>query len=327
MKTKPPFHIPSMTDVRTVKRNGLKVISTFAGAGGSSLGYRMAGFEVLWANEFVEEARETYESNAAAGTVIDPRDIRIVKGVEILKLLGMKPGELDVFDGSPPCAAFSQGGMTKDTWGKIRKYSDVKQRTDDLFDEYIRLLGELQPKVFVAENVPGIAKGVSKGVFIDILTKMKAKGYRVECRILDARWLGVPQVRKRAIFMGVRNDLKKDPVFPKPLPYLYTVGEIFPLIRRIQTGERNMIWRNSDEPMGCVAASDGLRTHRALVEVEVSGMMRRRKLTIEELKAICGFPKDFELTGKYAQQYERLGRAVPPLMMRAVAEGIRDHIL
>lgn len=316
-----------MTEVRRAPLNGFKVVSTFAGAGGSSLGYRMAGFEVLLANEFVEEARETYLSNAAAGTIIDPRDIRTVKGADIMKLLGLKPGELDVLDGSPPCAAFSQGGMTKDTWGKIRKYSDVKQRTDDLFDEYIRLLGELKPKVFVAENVPGIAKGISKGVFIDILTKMKAKGYRVSCRILDARWLGVPQVRKRAIFVGVREDLKKDPAFPKPLPYLYTIREIFPHIRRIQTGERNMRWRPSDEPMGCVAASDGLRTHRALVEIEVEGVMRRRKLTIPELKAICGFPDDFELTGKYAQQYERLGRAVPPLMMRAVASQIRDRIL
>lgn len=308
-----------MTEIRKTKANGLNVCTTFAGAGGSSLGYRMAGYKILWANEFVEEARETYRKNSARDTVVDERDIRQISGDQVLQTLGLRKGELDILDGSPPCAAFSQGGMTKDTWGKIRKYSDVKQRTDDLFDHYIRLIGEIQPRVFVAENVPGIAKGISKGVFIQILGQMRAQGYRVECRILDARWLGVPQVRKRAIFVGVRNDLNRSPAFPKPLPYLYTVRELFPHIKRIQTGERNMIWRAADEPMGCVAASDSLRTHRAQVEIDLDGMRRRRKLTIEELKTICGFPPDFELTGTYAQQYERLGRAVPPLMMRAVA--------
>ncbi len=127
----------------------------------------------------------------------------------------MKAGELDLFDGSPPCASFSTAGKREAGWGKVKDYSDTKQRTDDLFLEYVRLLRGLQPKVFVAENVSGLVKGVAKGYFLEILAALKASGYRVTCRVLDAQWLGVPQQRQRTIFVGVREDLGLDPVHPK----------------------------------------------------------------------------------------------------------------
>lgn len=225
----------------------------------------------------------------------------------------------------------------------------------------------IKPKVFVAENVSGLVKGTAKGYFIEIMRELKASGYRVTCKVLDAQWLGVPQARQRTIFIGVREDLGLEPVHPKPLPYRYSVRDALPWITRMQTGSYGAEWRDAKEPAGSVLASDGTRDHRRNVEANISlppsrlpggyGVQEvdpmkpcptvtiaspgndlavpcgqdhkteRRKFTIAELKRICGFPDDFILTGSYAQQWERMGRAVPPVMMAHIAATIRDEIL
>ncbi|WBB94202.1 DNA (cytosine-5-)-methyltransferase [Verrucosispora sp. WMMC514] len=227
---KPPYRVPSMAEIRNLPWNGLTAVSTFSGGGGSSLGYRMAGYRVLWASEFIPAARETYLANAAPYTTVDGRDIRKVTASDILTATGLKAGELDLFDGSPPCASFSTAGKREAGWGKVKKYSDSAQRTDDLFFEFVRLIEGVRPKVFVAENVSGLVKGSAKGYFIEIMRALKAAGYRVGAQLLDAQRLGVPQARQRLIFVGVRDDLGKDPVFPAPLPYRYTVRDALPHI-------------------------------------------------------------------------------------------------
>lgn len=366
-----------MEDIRAMPWNGFTCASTFSGCGGSSTGYRMAGFKMLWASEFIEAARECYKTNAAPYTVVDGRDIRQVQAQDILNATGLKVGELDLFDGSPPCASFSTAGKREKGWGKVKKYSDGAQRTDDLFFEYARLIRGLKPKVFVAENVSGLVKGTAKGYFLEILRELKSCGYRVTCRVLDAQWLGVPQARQRTIFVGVREDLGIDPVHPKPFSYRYSVRDALPWINQIQTGSFCSEWRTNDEPMGTIVQSDGSRSHRSQCEAEtdisryaigaewdklkpgqgsdkylnlkrtridgpshcitadggnpstagVCHPFEKRKFTIAELKRICGFPDDFILTGSYAQQWERCGRAVPPVMMSHIAATVRDEIL
>ncbi len=411
---KPPYRVPSMPEIARIEPNGLKVVSTFAGCGGSSLGYRMAGFKVLWASEFVEAAREVYQANAAAGTIVDGRDIRKVDPLEVLRTLGLKVGELDVLDGSPPCASFSTAGKRQAHWGKSKKYSDVEQRTDDLFFEFIRFVKAMKPRAFVAENVSGLVKGAAKGYFIQILAAMKACGYRVEARLLDAQWLGVPQTRQRIIFVGVRDDLGLNPAFPSPLSYRYSVRDALPWVSRVEhdtsglwsAGEitdraaptvtvgvnsvnsnyfkvtdaqgagyhsmgdltdrparadrasragtmmvesmivepetdisRQAIGREYDklnpgqqsekyfslvradagEPSPTVTAAGGQNAGIACVVHPTE----KRKFAIAELKRICAFPDDFALSGSYSQQWERLGRAVPPVMMRFIAEAVR----
>jgi len=416
---KPLYKIPTMSEIGALPWNGFTVASTFSGCGGSCLGYRMAGFKVAWASEFIPAAQETYRANHPE-THLDTRDIRTVNPQEILEVLGLDVGELDLFDGSPPCASFSTAGSREAGWGKVRKYSDSSQRTDDLFFEYTRLLAGLQPKVFVAENVSGLVKGTAKGYFIEILGHLKACGYRVACRVLDAQWLGVPQARKRTIFIGVREDLGKDPVYPKPLPYRYTLRDALPWIVASggirNTGFARNSMRSASQPTATIMAggAGGMNTSQFGVEAILTGdtgaavdqkdqafdpdqpcptvlgtkpnqfavrsldMSRfaigkewdrlkpgessdkyfnlvkphpdqpcpticashghpgiagvthpteKRKLTIGELKRICAFPDDFVLTGSYAQQWERLGRAVPPIMMSHIAATIRDEIL
>jgi DNA (cytosine-5)-methyltransferase 1 len=346
---KPPLRIPTMQEIRGLTPNGFKVVSTFAGGGGSSTGYRMAGFEVLFANEFVDLARETYKANASPSTVVDGRDIRTLSAEDILQATNLRPGELDVLDGSPPCSSFSTAGSREKKWGKVSAYSTgQRQRTDDLFFEFVRLVDGLRPKVFVAENVSGLVKGTAKGYFIDIIKRLKSLGYRVEAKLLDAKWLGVPQSRQRVIFVGVRDDLRLPPAFPPPLPYLYTLRETVPSVLspvlladdpefrgyaihnewlKLRVGEHSERYfelsrLDPDRPAPTVTATNALKASAG-----PACPFAPRKYRMDELRIVCGFPSDFVVTGNADQQRERLGRAVPPLMMRAIAETVRDQIL
>jgi DNA (cytosine-5)-methyltransferase 1 len=333
--------VPSMAEIAALPWNGYNAISTFSGCGGSSLGYKMAGFRVLWANEFVPAAQDTYRANHPA-TQLDTRDIRQVSGKDILDAIKLKPGELDLFDGSPPCASFSTAGRRDEGWGKVKAYSDTKQRTDDLFYEYARLVREVQPRIFVAENVSGLVKGTAKGYFKLILEELKRCGYKVEARLLDAQWLGVPQMRQRLIFIGVRNDLPAAPIFPSPLPYRYSVKDALigvddyidpeTNISRFAIGSEweyisigtsstrylNLKRSALNGPSFSVTAQAGNPSTAG-----VTHPTEKRKFSISELKRIGGFPDDFILTGSYEQQWERIGRAVPPVMMMHIATAVK----
>ena len=211
-----------------------KVISTFAGGGGSSTGYRLAGGKVLVINEFVEEAQKTYAENYS-DTIILPGDIKELSGKDFLDAAGIGVGELDILDGSPPCSAFSvagnishsKGGKHSDGWGKTKNYSDGKMVTniEDLFFEFLRVAQEIKPKVIVAENVKGLTIGEAKKYLEKILETFEEIGYLVDAKVLDSRYYGVSQTRSRVIFIGIREDIAKktghnfmniSQVFPKP---------------------------------------------------------------------------------------------------------------
>ena len=417
---KPDYRVPSMAEVAAIPWNGFKVASTFSGCGGSCLGYRMAGFKVVWANEFVPAAQESYRANMSTGSILDGRDISLVQPEEILAVTGLKRGELDLLDGSPPCQSFSTAGKRERGWGHKKTYEHGAQQCNEtLFDEFIRLVRGIQPRTFVAENVSGLVKGVAKGWFIDVLRALKGCGYRVTARLLDAQWLGVPQLRQRIIFVGVREDLRLDPVHPEPFRYRYSVRDALPHLTACRTSAHGFTKESDlnlrgpapsvtasggaaytghqvqsaallpgdapvteltgrvgsqfkrkrislDGPLNTVNAqgagvqrfelsgraihntgsqnwSAGDITDQPSPTVTVGSISRdgggasnhfhivdateRRKFTIAELKRICAFPDDFILVGTYAQQWERLGNSVPPLMMKAIAETIRDKVL
>ena len=386
--TKPEYRIPSMAEIAATPDNGLRVVSTFSGCGGSCLGFRMAGYRVAWASEFVPAAAEVYRLNHP-DTPLSTRDIRSVTPDEIFEESGIAYGEADVLEGSPPCASYSTSGMRQRGWGKTLPYSGRAQRVDDLFAEFVRLVGGVAPRAFVAENVSGLVKGASKGHFLEILAALRnaGPGYRVAARLLDAAWLGVPQHRQRVIFVGVRSDLEREPVYPEPLPYRYSVADALPNVNRVKHGGNKGDWRGASRPAPTVTVEDWTISQHSWysgggwVESEIPPEERaqdlegfaigpeydrlepgesskryymltrvaerapsatvtslagqtgaagvchpveRRKFHIPELKRICGFPDDFRLTGTFAQRWERLGRAVPPPMMRAVAEKLRE---
>ena len=338
---KPPYCVPSMDEIATVRgTNGYTVASTFSGGGGSCLGFEMAGFEVLWASEFNEAARRIYRLNHP-GTIVDPRDIRRIRPEEILEQVGCKVGELDVFEGSPPCDSFTMGGARDRLWGKVKNYSDSqkKQRTDDLFFEYLRLVRGLRPRVFVAENVSGLILGKAKGYFKRILREMREVGYHTEAKVLDAQWLGVPQARKRVIFIGSLNG---QPVWPKPSRWRYTLKDavkqpLDPCGRAIPSERISRWWRHTKPGRyvkeGCRLVGDsgcGEMIRRLRWDMPSATLLQDPKrllhpdmpasLTVPEAKRVGSFPDDFQLVGTLKQQYARIGLSVPPVMAFHIAQ-------
>jgi Site-specific DNA methylase len=167
----------------------------------------MAGMKVLLAVEFDDNAAEVYRLNFP-DTKIYHGDIHSLTEEKILELTGLKPYELDILDGSPPCQGFSTSGK--------RNINDLRNQ---LYHEYVRILRILKPKVFVMENVPGMVKGKMKVIFADILKCLKESGYVVSAKVLNAKYFNVPQSRMRMIFIGVREDLNINPSHPKPESY------------------------------------------------------------------------------------------------------------
>jgi DNA (cytosine-5)-methyltransferase 1 len=151
-----------------------EVVSTFAGGGGSSTGYRMAGGNVLLAVEWNDNAVETYKANYPT-TQIFHGDIARLSVEECLSRIEKQPSELDILDGSPPCQGFSTAGK--------RNFQDHRNQ---LFREYVRLLRGLQPKVFVMENVAGMVKGKMKVLFAEILQTLREFGNAVPPFLIKA---------------------------------------------------------------------------------------------------------------------------------------------
>lgn len=352
------YPIPSTASIRRrAGTNGHTAVSTFSGGGGASLGLTWAGFRVLWANEFVDAAAETYSANFPS-TPVDRSDIRTVTGETIRAAIG--DVELDLFEGSPPCASFSTAGARERHWGQEKAYSETRQRTDDLFYEYARLVGELRPRAFVAENVAGLGKGISRGYLVEIVETLQGHGYRTAVWKLDARFLGVTQSRPRLVIVGVRDDLPGFPVKPVPQPEVPLRAAIDPDDGRFYLVAREPgvdPWRTDlDVDENAQPSIDGFsiaplaretrpgKNHPtrfslarcswngpAFCVVQIAGSVGAasvihpagdRKFSVVELKRICGFPDDYRLTGTYLQRVERLGRAVAPPMYREVGRSI-----
>lgn len=363
------FHVPTMAEINGFAgRSGLTAISTFSGCGGSSLGYKAAGFDVRVACEFIKEAAETYRANAP-GTIVVERDIREIRGSDLLREAGLGVGELDLFDGSPPCSAFSFAGLRDDAWGEEKLYSGtVSQRVDDLFDEFIRLIGEIRPKTFIAENVMALSQGMAQGFFKEIYLKMWRLGYRVQVRGIAGDRIGIPQRRSRLIFIGVRDDIGIDPAYPKPIDVPLPLGAVisdlphpFPQnlddFESTPTSEREydilrpgtrtrMAWDYTDTSYdhGCFRhAYQRLFNKDArymwfklppnevcpTITAKIHTLFRwdePRSLSIPEIIRLATFPDDFELTGTFKQKWERIGRAVPPMMMGNIAMTLARHV-
>lgn len=176
------------------KTNRPTLVDLFAGAGGLSCGLQMAGFEPILANEHIPQYAETYKLNHPDTTVIVD-DIREVSNQTFLETSGLRPGELDLLAGGPPCQGFSINAP-------IRSLDDDRNH---LFKEFIRAAGVFRPKSILIENVTGIVS-MGKGTVVEqIYKELEALGYRVEHRILFAGHYGVPQMRFRTIFLATRD--------------------------------------------------------------------------------------------------------------------------
>ncbi len=316
------------------------VISTFAGCGGSSLGYSMAGFRELLAIEWDDNAVETFKLNFPDVPVYHG-DIAKISVEQVLELTELQPGELDVFDGSPPCQGFSTAGKR-----------DMNDDRNQLFREYVRLLRGLKPKVLVMENVSGMVKGKMKLIFAEILRELKASGYRVSARLMNAMYFNVPQSRQRLIFIGVRNDLGIEPSHPRGESRPFTVRDA---IIGCETGLSDGLFTGAKLklaekiPCNCDGSiiTKGMSFNLKRLDYDKPSRtilksigkpdssfggglihpVENRHINIGELKRIASFPDEFQFVGDYSNQWSRIGNAVMPLFMRSIANHIKSEIL
>ncbi len=315
------------------------VISTFAGCGGSSLGYSMTGSRELLAVEWDDNAAETFRLNFP-DVPLYHGDIAALSVEECLERTGLVPGGLDVLDGSPPCQGFSLAGK--------RNFADDRNQ---LFREYVRLLRGLKPKVFVMENVPGMVKGKMKAIFVEILNELKSSGYNVKARTLNSKYFGVPQSRERLIFIGTRNDLNIEPSHPLPQSIPITVRvaltDVSPcevplptvpdrmanVMAACKPGRSvsdsfkiasyyNYIRLAWDRPSNTIPKSVLYSTHASHWHPSED-----RPCTIRELARLGSFPDQFQFVGDYKDRVARIGNSVPPLFMRAFALHIKEQVL
>jgi DNA (cytosine-5)-methyltransferase 1 len=199
------WHLTDGYPAKGIEYHGMKVFGTFICGGGSTMGYKLAGFNHLGGVEIDPKIADVYKTNH------NPKHLYI-EDIRDFANLHEYPDELynlDLLDGSPPCSSFSMAGNREKDWGKekVFKEGQAKQRLDDLFFDYIKLAKKLQPKVVIAENVKGLISGNAKSYVHRIKKEFELAGYKVQLFLLNAASMGVPQKRQRVFFICQRNDL------------------------------------------------------------------------------------------------------------------------
>ena len=181
----------------------MKSVDLFSGAGGLSCGLQMAGFKSVLGSDIHPVYADTFARNHP-GTCVVKKDIRELSEQDILDMTGLKPGELDLMAGGPPCQGFSINAP-------IRNLDDQRNH---LFKDYLRIAGILRPQAIVIENVPGLVS-LGRGTVVEAIYKhLAAMGYTVGHKILFAGHYGIPQMRFRTIFIALRDGGRVE--FPEP---------------------------------------------------------------------------------------------------------------
>lgn len=344
----------TLKDANFTKDKG-KVFSCFACGGGSTMGYKLAGFDVIGCNEIDPKMIEAYKTNH------NPK-YAYLESIQTFKLRKDLPKELydlDILDGSPPCSSFSMAGNREKDWGKEKKFREgqANQVLDNLFFDFIDLAKELQPKVVVAENVSGLMMGAAKEYVKKIYSAFKEAGYqlRIEPYLLDASTMGVPQRRRRVFFIALRNDLanpfmEQVDMFqeaPK-LDLKFNEKEItFKDIEQPNTKQDNIThipegvlpyWKQIKEGRSCADAHEKghffqelkLDRNRALPTLRAgsnSYYHYKEERRLYDIEIILGgsYPKDYNfLTNK---PIYLIGMSVPPIMTAQISSRIYEQWL
>ena len=236
---------------KSADRKLFTYISFFAGGGGSSSGYKLAGGECLFVNEFQQIAVDTYLENWP-GTPYICDDIKNVTGKQIMEMTGLKKYELDIMDGSPPCPPFSMSGSKRAGWNKEKMAYGMKQKNiEDLTWEMIRIADELMPKVIICENVKGLTMEYAADHLQRMIRDFEALGYSTVWKVLKGHEHGVPQKRERIFIVSVRNDVL-DKI---GLPFM-CLSSLFPEPNKEEPTVRDAIYDLIDDPQNMKEAKE-----------------------------------------------------------------------
>lgn len=331
-----------------------KVFSCFACGGGSTMGYKLAGFDVIGCNEIDHRMMGIYRKNHS------PK-YHFLEPIQEFKNRADLPEDLynlDILDGSPPCSTFSVAGSREEAWGKLKHFREgqAEQVLDTLFFDFIDLAERLQPKVVVAENVKGLLIGEAKTYVRRIYEAFDKAGYYCQHWLLGGQTMGLPQRRERVFFVCLRKDLAG------PFLHNVTLFEQVPYLR-LDFNEPMIPFREVVDYSGREITSNKTRTlweHRRFGDINQGDTSMRlygkdsnfnqsyvyldkvcptltgkstslmlfdqpRYLGKSEVCSISSFPQDYDF-GTQLPHYV-CGMSVPPIMMAQVSSQIYEQWL
>ena len=330
------------------------VFSCFACGGGSTMGYKLAGYDVIGCNELDPRMNQVYVKN------LHPR-INYLCDIRSLADCNAFPEELyhlNILDGSPPCSSFSSSGVRSRDWGKEKYFREGQQKQvlDTLFFDFIRLAKKLQPKVVIAENVKGLMLGNAKDYVRRIYQGFDDAGYNVQHYLLDAQNMGVPQRRQRVFFVCLRKDLvgfvSCEHTLFEQVPYLDLVfkeAEIpfnavadglgdsvdSPKMRQCwemrKVGDKDLAGANER----CYSKRGMFNNQYVYLDKVCPTLAGRKDCLIRfdmpkytsksEVCCISSFPQDYDFCSQ--KPHYVCGMSVPPVMMAQVASRIYEQWL
>jgi len=320
-------------------RGGYLVVDLFSGGGGFARGFELAGYEIVAGLDNYPPAAKTYKANFTKAVVI-AEDVKEVSGRLIAELAGLKPGEVDVVIASPPCEPFTGANPKRMRDPLDRLYVDP---AGQLFLHAIRLIGELRPRAFVIENVPGI---MERSIATAIKRELRRVGYReVYFNVLDAELHGTPSSRRRVFVSNYRITPPKSrgPRVWDVLKDLPPPGASWPpnheepvepsrrqrrRIHRARWGEALIYY----EGAGGKRLPNLIRLDPRKIAPTVMGTSRfihpfeDRLLTVREQARLMGFPDYHVFLGSREAQYNQVGEAVPPPLAKAIAEFLLNYL-
>ena len=326
-----------------------RTIELFAGAGGLALGVERAGFETIGAVEYDHDACETLRTNRPEWNIIED-DIANLTCKDLSELFNIEVGELDLLSGGAPCQSFSYAG----------KRLGLEDTRGTLFYHYAIFLKQLQPKMFLFENVRGLMSHDHGKTYQTIINTFFDCGYNIYRKVLNAWDYDTAQKRERLITIGVRHDIlsKVNFEFPKPSEYKPVLRDVLnnvPDSPFIPYGEKKRklfelvppggYWRDIDPELAkeymksCWEMGGGrtgilrrlsldepsltVLTSPSQKQTERCHPLEARPFTIRENARIQGFPDNWSFCGNTSSQYKQVGNAVPVNLAYKVAKQIR----
>ena len=311
---------------KNIEKHNLKVFGTFICGGGSTMGYKLAGFEHLGGVEIDASVADIYKANH------NPKHLYIedIRDFANRNEFPKELYELDILDGSPPCSSFSMAGNREKDWGKEKVFREGQtlQKLDDLFFDYIKLAKKLQPKVVIAENVKGLIQGNAKSYVKKIKKGFEEAGYKVQLFLLNAASMGVPQKRERVFFICQRNDLN----LPKLVLKFNEKSINAKLVLDYDSnGKKLTELENKYYKLAKQGESVGkFKTNKKYNENKVPGTIVAnsdyfhptiaRKINSKEYKLIGSYPLDYNF--KKIEPKYLIGMSVPPVMTAQISHEI-----
>jgi len=327
-------------------------LELFAGAGGLALGIEKAGFKTIGLIEFDKDASDTLRYNRPNWNVIND-DIANISCLKLTDVFSISKGELDLLSGGAPCQSFSYAG----------KRLGLEDARGTLFYHYAKFLEQLQPKMFLFENVRGLLSHDKGNTYKTISNIFESCGYTIQKAVLNAWDFGVAQKRERLITIGIRNDLKEKISFDFPMPHKYK-----PVLRDILLDcpksegtpysdyKREIFdlvppggyWRDIPEDVAkkymktcwnMEGGRTGILRRLSLDEPSLTVLtspsqkqtdrchpLESRPFTIRENARCQSFPDEWQFCGSISSQYKQVGNAVPVNLAYEIALKIKESL-